>query len=336
MKLFRFDANNNTPIYLQISDSLIGDIEREVLPKGHQLPSINEFSEKYAVARDTIEKAYKELKKAGYIISVKGRGYFVVGKKETRLKILLVLNKLSSYKRLVYEGFIGGLGKDVKVDLQIHHYDTASLNEILDRTLGQYHYYVIMPHFFHKTSPEDCVNVLKRVPRYGLLLLDKNIPELGTEHMAVFQDFKSDIYGALSSAVDLLEKYDRLVIIFPGHSNHPFEIVEGASRFCVEQKKMLSLIDSADNEMVKSGTAYLVIAESDLAQLIKNIRSSELRLGQEVGIISFNETVLKELLDITVITTDFEEMGRKAATLIRDRAYIQIRNEFKMIRRNSL
>jgi single-stranded DNA-specific DHH superfamily exonuclease len=59
-------------------------------------------------------------------------------------------------------------------------------------------------------------------------------------------------------------------------------------------------------------------------------------LGVDVGIISFNETVLKELLDITVITTDFELMGKNAGELILNPTCKQIKNPFKMIKINSL
>jgi DNA-binding LacI/PurR family transcriptional regulator len=65
-------------------------------------------------------------------------------------------------------------------------------------------------------------------------------------------------------------------------------------------------------EKIRSGTTYIVTTESDLAVLVKMARSQDLRLGVDIGIISFNETALKELLDITVITTDFEAMGRTA------------------------
>lgn len=66
------------------------------------------------------------------------------------------------------------------------------------------------------------------------------------------------------------------------------------------------------------------------------MRKSDFQLGKEIGIISFNETELKELLDITVISTDFEKMGSTAASLILKKQIRQIRNPFKIIKRNSL
>ncbi|MBC3787124.1 DNA-binding LacI/PurR family transcriptional regulator [Spirosoma sp. LMG 31448] len=72
--------------------------------------------------------------------------------------------------------------------------------------------------------------------------------------------------------------------------------------------------------------------------LIKRIKDTALRVGEEVGILSYNETLVKELLldGITVISTDFEQMGRTAAQLVQGNTIRQIRNPFRLIVRQSL
>ncbi|WP_315815267.1 substrate-binding domain-containing protein [Paraflavitalea speifideaquila] len=96
------------------------------------------------------------------------------------------------------------------------------------------------------------------------------------------------------------------------------------------------MLSSLDKELPQAGTVYIVTAESDLAQLIKKSREANLQLGKEVGIISFNETVLKELLEITVVTTDFEGMGITAAQMLLNKEVKQVKNPFRMIVRKSL
>jgi DNA-binding LacI/PurR family transcriptional regulator len=91
-----------------------------------------------------------------------------------------------------------------------------------------------------------------------------------------------------------------------------------------------------DDEVLQTETAYLVVEEHDLADLVKKVRQSNYTLGKEIGIVSFNETTLKELLGITVITTDFETMGRTAAALLLDKKKIKVKNPFYMIRRETL
>jgi DNA-binding LacI/PurR family transcriptional regulator len=69
---------------------------------------------------------------------------------------------------------------------------------------------------------------------------------------------------------------------------------------------------------------------------VKKIRQTSFLLGREIGIISFNETPLKELLNMTVITTDFVAMGRTAATLLLEKQRVKVNNPFYTIRRGSL
>ncbi len=98
---FKFSHKDKVPIFLQIANAVISDIEKGVINKDFWLPSINIVSDQYSIARDIMERAYKELKKQGYITSVAGKGYYVTGKKDHRLKILLVFNNLSSIKRVI-------------------------------------------------------------------------------------------------------------------------------------------------------------------------------------------------------------------------------------------
>ena len=327
---------DKTPKYKQIVQSVITDIERGLLKNGDQLPSISELSVEYYIARDTVEKAYRELRERGFITSVQGKGYYVQANDTTKLKILLVFNKLSSYKKIIYYAFLEALGEEATVDLQIHHYNVHLFEEIIEKSLGKYNYYVVMPHFTLDTEKATYQNILNRIPSQELVLLDKDIPELKHDCLRVFQDFDKDIFGALENAADLLEKYSRLVLILPSDANHPEELPWGFRSFCLLHNKTFAVVENAMNEVLQVGTAYVVIRETDLVELVKKMRQTSYLLGREVGIISFNETPLKELLNMTVITTDFEAMGRTAATLLLDKQRVKVKNPFYTIRRGSL
>ncbi|WP_375436012.1 GntR family transcriptional regulator, partial [uncultured Hymenobacter sp.] len=314
---------DKTPKYKQIVQSVITDIERGLLKNGDQLPSISELSVEYYIARDTVEKAYRELRERGFITSVQGKGYYVQANDTSKLKILLVFNKLSSYKKIIYYAFLEALGEEATVDLQIHHYNVHLFEEIIEKSLGKYNYYVVMPHFTLDTEKATYQNILNRIPSQELVLLDKDIPELKHDCLRVFQDFDKDIFGALENAADLLEKYSRLVLILPSDANHPEELPWGFRSFCLLHNKTFAVVENAMNEVLQVGTAYVVIRETDLVELVKKMRQTSYLLGREVGIISFNETPLKELLNMTVITTDFEAMGRTTATLLLDKQRVK-------------
>jgi DNA-binding LacI/PurR family transcriptional regulator len=89
---------------------------------------------------------------------------------------------------------------------------------------------------------------------------------------------------------------------------------------------------------LKKGEAYIVIEETDLVNLIKNCRSENMKIGRDIGIISYNETPLKEILQegITVISTDHMKMGETAAKLILENKKERVKNNFELIRRKSL
>ncbi len=336
MYQLKLNPSDKTPKYKQIIQSVISDIERNVLKKNEQLPSISELSEEYYLARDTVEKAYRELKERGFITSVQGKGYYVNGGESRKMRILLIFNKLSSYKKIIYYAFLKVLGDKASVDLQIHHYNARLFDEIIDKNLGKYNYYVVMPHFFPDAEKSIAMKALEKIPSDELVLLDKDLPEYKNECLSVYQDFERDVAEALESANDLFTKYQRVVLVFPSDGNYPVDIVRGVRYFCVNTNKEFIFKESVDEELLIPQTAYVIVEEHDLAELVKKVRQSSYTLGNEIGVVSFNETTLKELLGITVITTDFETMGRTAAALLLDKKKIKVKNPFYMIRRQTL
>ena len=56
-------------------------------------------------------------------------------------------------------------------------------------------------------------------------------------------------------------------------------------------------------------------------ELIKNQSDKDWELGKDIGILSYDETPLKEILagGISVISTDFRKMGETAAEMIKER-----------------
>lgn len=336
MYALQLKPQDKIPKYKQIVQSVIADIERGTLRHNDQLPSISELSEGYYLARDTVEKAYRELRGRGYITSVQGKGFYVQSAAATRLKILLVFNKLNAYKQTIYYGFVETLGDQATVDLHVHHYNAGLFQDIIERNLGKYNYYVVMPHFTLGTDPAHYLRVLHSIPPQELVLLDRDLPDFAPDCLRVFQDFDRDINEALNGAVADLLRYQRMVMIVPGDDSYPPEITHGFRRFCVYNDKEFAVRENALNEVPQPGTAYVVLRETDLVELVKKVRQTSYRLGHEIGIISFNETPLKDLLDMTVITTDFTAMGRTAAHMILENKWKKVRNPFYIIRRGSL
>ncbi|MDN5211740.1 GntR family transcriptional regulator [Fulvivirgaceae bacterium BMA12] len=341
----QINAKSRIPKYQQIVNSIVHNIEKGRLDMGQKIPSINEVSEEYYLSRDTVEKAYSALKQKRIIVSVKGKGYYIAKTNlVSKFHVLILMNKLSSYKMRIYNSFVKSLEAKAHVDLQIYHCDPKIFLDILKEKMGGYDYYIVMPHFKdenqrHINISSDILDALKKIPSDKLLLLDNDIPELGGAYGSVYQDFKTDIYKALAEAVSLLIKYEKLILVYPSNIMYPYpkEITTGFRKFCVEHQFDFEILDEIydDMEMVHKD-AYILVEETDLVNLIKEARDKEFQLGKDIGIISYNETPLKELLGITVITTDFKAMGETAAYMMLNRKNEKVKNAFRFINRNSV
>lgn len=111
--IIKIDEYSATPKYQQIINSILKAVESGRLVQQDILPSINDLGYELEVSRDTAEKGYRYLKQIGVIGSVPGKGYFIKSTVVDHVfKICLMFNKLSVHKKIIYDSFVGVLGKD--------------------------------------------------------------------------------------------------------------------------------------------------------------------------------------------------------------------------------
>ena len=96
MALIFIDYNDKRPIYEQIIDRFQTLIVNGALEPNMQLPSVRSLAIDLSINANTIQRAYSELEREGYIYSVKGRGNFVRDNKslaeKQKAKLLQDLN----------------------------------------------------------------------------------------------------------------------------------------------------------------------------------------------------------------------------------------------------
>ncbi len=331
------DENSKIPKYQQVVDTIVSDIEIGIVKVGDKIPSINETSEEYYLSRDTVEKAYKILRRRGIITAVRGKGFYVSStSKNEGKRILLVFNKLSDHKKTIYNSFVKKLGATATVDLQIHHCDSKTLEKIVIESLGKYDYYVIMPHF--KEETESVKAAINKIPKDRLLMLNKDIDGIDGEYGCVFEDFELDIHQALYTGIDKIRKYKKLYLVFPTDNYYCSGIKSGFINFCEEENFEYEIIQSAANHEVRHHELYVVIEECDLVEIIKKAAAKNLKLGKNIGVITYNDTPFKEILagGISVLSTDFVKMGETMADMVQRHSREKIKNPFRMIMRNSI
>ncbi|WP_091867997.1 GntR family transcriptional regulator [Pricia antarctica] len=348
MDIFKYveiDGQSRIPKYRQIVDSIIHNISVGKLNIDQKIPSINSFSEEYLLSRDTVEKAYSILKERQIITSIRGKGYYITRTKLlSKVNILFMINKLSTYKMRIYNSFVNSIGGNSHTDLHIYHCDNSLFLNLLEKNRNAYDYYIIMPHFKtedlkHISYTDEVVTAINKIAKDKLVIMDNNKLAIEKAFIEIYQDFENDIYNALQHGLQKIKKYEKLFLVYPENSVYPYprRILHGFRKFCLEFSLDFEILEEIyDDIILKKGDLFITIEESDLVNLVNQIREKEFSLGGDIGVISYNDTPLKELLGITCISTDFKMMGETAARMILDKTKGKVKNPFNFIDRESL
>src|SRR5665213_2534284 len=337
-RFLKIDEESITPKYLQLANSVLHAVEINAISKDYLLPSINDLSYELDVSRDTAEKALRYLKSLGVIGSVPGKGYFIANTdfKQT-IKVFLLFNKLSVHKKIIYDSFASSLGDQAAIDFFIYNNNFSLFKKLMEKNKNNdYTHYVIIPHFLE--GGDKANEVINEIETGQLILLGKSISGIKREYGAVYENFEQDIYRALKAALAHLSKYQTLKIIFPEYTYHAIEILKGFHSFCSEYAFNHKVVQNLEEEPVNRGEVFINLMEDDLVVLLEKIQCTELKVGRDVGIISYNETPWKRfILDgITTISTDFKKMGEMVADLVLANSKEHIEVPFALTLRRSL
>ncbi len=77
----RINKNSRIPLYYQLVDIILNEIEEGGLEENSQLTTERELCEIYEISRATVRQAIGILEKDGYIYKVQGKGTFIAPKK---------------------------------------------------------------------------------------------------------------------------------------------------------------------------------------------------------------------------------------------------------------
>jgi len=316
-----------------VIDSLIVSIRNGEIPAGGALPSVQEATQIFGVARKTVVRSYEKLKKQGFVESRPRKGYYVINKQpNTKNRVLLIVHSFDAHFEFLYNEFRKQAAGNCDIEIYFHHYNIKMLELIVTRNIDGYDLFIISS-FDHARIP----NIISRIPANKVLIISRT-DRLENRYNSIFQDFNEGTYQSLSSAIDDIEKYARLVLSFPLKSGHSQLLKEGFERFCNEFSIPFDVVDTLENIEIHKNYLYLVIDDQDLIRLLRICKLRQWKPGCEVGVISYNESPLKEVIrdGITVISCNFEMMAAEMAEFIRNRNSLQKIIPIKLIKRNSL
>ncbi|MBI9059348.1 MAG: GntR family transcriptional regulator [Labilibaculum sp.] len=331
MKAFQFtpDSNSPTPKFQQLIQAFQDAISQKILVPGDVLPSVNQMCKECSLSRDTVFKAYAELKKRNVIESVPNKGYFVAGE---ITRVFLFLDTFKAYKEVLYDSFRKSLPDNVAVDLHFHHYNIDVFKSQIRESVGKYSTYIVM-NFDHP----EVVEALQQIDPKKVLIIDWNV-NANDQQSQIFQDFGGSVFDSLQFGVERIKKYDHFCLVYPDYTYHPYETVEFFLRFCKANGVKHSIVTDSDSIEVKKNTVYFSVSDRAMVKILDKARAKNLEFGTDIGLISYNETPMKKYIDkgITVISTDFEMMGKKVADFVNN----SIRESYcvptKLILRKSL
>ena len=332
MKVISIQENSGIPKYKQIILSIEKNIENGALKKNDKLPSISKVALEFNISRDTILLAYENLKKRGIIYAIFGKGYYVRSSEiAVKQRVFLLFDELNSFKEDLYNSFITHMGNETHVDIFFHHFNSKVFERHITESNGNYTKYMIMP-----TNLEDAAINIASLPEKEVYIVDQTNEDL-KKYPAVYQNFEKDIYKGLQKGKTRLKKYNKLILIFSGFTV-PVGIKEGFLKFATDFNFENEVITEFKNRTIQKGEVYIIPNDRDLVNVIDQSKLQNLKLGKDIGIISYNETPLKKLVEngISTISTDFEAMGKILAQMTLNSKKSQIENKSDLIIRNSL
>jgi DNA-binding LacI/PurR family transcriptional regulator len=164
---------------------------------------------------------------------------------------------------------------------------------------------------------KEILSVLKNIPNQKLLLIDWKIYSKPKNNF-VFQDFGKAFYDSLTEAIDLLKKYKEIVFVYPSYTNHPKESLTFFKKFIKDYNLNHSIITNANDFNIEENKAYISVSDRILGVFLEQCKEKNLEPGKDIGFLSYNETPMKKFIykGISVISTNFKELGTKGAEFI--------------------
>ncbi len=305
----------------QIVQGIINAIDEKLVLAGEMLPPVNAMVDELGFARKTIVKAYTALKHRGIVEAKSRQGYFVCHTDtQLRIKVMLLLYAFDFVQRSFFRAFREAAGPDVQIDTFFHHNNPKVFRAFILENLGKYGMYIVAP-MHHSVSKE----VLRLLPPKRLLLVDR-YENLGKKYAFVAQQFEQPVYNWLAELKPQIFKFDRFVLFYRDDADYPAGTAQAFRRFVSNYKFTKARVERAYCPgSVLPNTLYYIMNDADLWPLLKDCQELGYQLGKDIGIISQDDTPVKELImgGITTISSNFEEMAFLANKFMQERSIFQ-------------
>jgi len=321
------------PKYLKIVDGINAAISDKEFEKGDLLPSVNGLSAELGVARETVVTAYRNLKDRGIISSRQGVGYYIENvDTDQQLRVALVLYAFHSFQEIFYNSFRAALGSKVKIEVFFHHNNPQIYEQIISNIKGKYGMYVVAP--IHHIITQK---ILSDISPNRLLIIDR-FEDMGDAYSYIAQEFEQSTFNILKRLESQFKKFDLITLFFKDNSDYPPGIKKAFKRFLKTSKLKGSVKKRYKKSSIQKRNAYITIGDVDLWELLKDAQQLDLKIGKDIGILSSNDSPVKEIIcgGITTFFADFDHMAKKAAHFVLNKTHTKEILKVEVFRRKSL
>ncbi len=334
-QLFRPNNGFKTPLYKQLINNVLSNINNNNLNVGDKLPSINSICSEFKLSRDTVVKAYDYLREKGILTAVHGKGFYINNSVANVKRNVFILfdAQHTPYKEMLFKGLKNYVGTRANLDIFSHHYNPSFFRDTIERYRNDYEYFVLMP-FDHKYVFES----ICKIDSDKILLLDIAVDFPDNKYSYIFQSHDRGLKKALYKGLRKIKKYEKFILVYPEERHHPLETKSAFINFCLENDIEYELMHDLSSASLKRNYVYLIIEDDDLVSLVKFVKKRKLKMGKDIGCIAYNDTPYKELIEggITTISIDFLKMGEMVGHYILEPQFIKKLVPTHFILRNSL
>ena len=175
----KVDISSQTPVYKQLINNIEENVRDGALKEGDLLPSMNELSASLDISKEAVKNAYSSLRDYGVIEAIQGKGFYVASNDTGRNpKILMLFDKLSTYKYVLFSSFSSAIGNSGEILIRLHDQQVDLFEYYINEYVDLYDYYVITPHFpLDPAIQKRVIKAIKRIPNRKLVLLDRNLDD---------------------------------------------------------------------------------------------------------------------------------------------------------------
>jgi DNA-binding LacI/PurR family transcriptional regulator len=318
-----------TPVYEQIADHLLAQIDSGEMPVGTKFPGTKILADKLGVNHLTLRQALQRLQSLGALTMEPGRGTFVAQRRRESLSIALLLPNLNESSSRISAG-VQEVLSPLSAQVSIFHYDEnpeLERDQLLRLQAEKFDGAIVFPSL-EPVSLKPLLNLL--TAGFPLVFIDRAPSALPCWSVSS-DNFRGGYLAALrlldvgckrlaclaaeiGTVHDRLEGYKR-ALNDRGHVvDHSLIHTEHSEKFRVE--------DVIDGWLARPEPPDGIFFQNDFRASMGVRRLTQLgrRVPDEIKVVGFDNVSIAQLSlpSLTTVAQDFAQIGRAAANLLRE------------------